>query len=206
MKNCWLLRPMPHGNNRMKVFLEKEIIAIGYPVGKTFQGLSYDEIRATLGKWAEGLGNVNIFVNIMKIGDIVIVPDDNKRDVYIGSIDGEYQHDIDLESEGYPHLRNVSWLFDKKPLFRNSLPDGIKNSMRYPGTLADLTKHIDTIENLITSEGTELMPSTTTTISSVETEAIEVLKDLLQSEKEEIRLKAAEVILSQISSGRLKFM
>lgn len=196
MENCWLLRPMPHGINRMKVFLEQEIVAIGYPIGKTFQGLSYDEIRVALGKWAEGLGNVNIFVNIMKVGDIVIVPDDNKRDVYIGRIVGEYVHSIDLESGGYPHLRDVTWLFDKKPLFRNSLPGGIKASLRYPGTLADLTKHIDVIENLISSGGTEPISITTNTIASVETAAIEVLKALLKSEKEEIRLKAAEVILS----------
>lgn len=193
-KNCWLLRPLPHGNNRMKVFLKEDIIAIGYPVGKSFQGMSYDEIREALGKWSEGLGNVNIFVNSMKKGDIVIIPDDNKRDIYMGYINGDYRYEPNLEKDGYPHLRDIIWLFDKKPLFRNVLPDRIRGSLRYPGTVADLTKHIDIVEKLI-NNGIPQAKSESSKNFSVEKEAIEVLRKLLRSEREEIRLKAAEVIL-----------
>lgn len=194
MKNCWLIRPIPNGVNRMKDFLDKNLVAIGYPVGISFKGMSNEEIRKSLGAFPEGVGNCNIFVNGFNIDDFVIVPDDNKRDVYFGVIKSDYCYEKTLEIEGYPHQRKVEWLFDKKPIFRSSLPEGVRGSLRYPGIIADLTKHRDVIEDIIQNEGLQ-EKGTTKSLSNIESEALKVLQDLLRSESEEIRLKASEIIL-----------
>ncbi len=48
---------------------------------------------------------------MMNVGDYVIVPDDNKRDVYFGEITSSYMYDpqVDKPNDGfYPHQRKVS--------------------------------------------------------------------------------------------------
>lgn len=60
--------------------------------------MSYENIRFILDKfnWEDGLGNVNILVNLMKKGDIVIVPDNNKRDIYFAEIISDYKYEKSL--------------------------------------------------------------------------------------------------------------
>lgn len=196
MKNkVWLLRPLPHGTDHLESFLQNEFIAVGYPVGQTFEDCSYNDIRKLLAQydWADGIGNVNIFVKDMSIGDIVVVPSTNKKDIYFGEITSEYIYDksVDLIDEGlgYPHQREVKWLFDKTPLLRSDLPNELRSSLRYPGAVADLTKHSDTVNQLLNGN---LLGS----IDNIESKAIKVVEDLLESENEDIRLKAAQIILS----------
>lgn len=194
-KNIWLLRPLPHGTDHLDNFLEHNFIAVGYPVGETFKDCSYNDIRKLLAKfhWEEGLGNVNILVKDMKIGDLVVVPSTNKKDIYFGEITSDYVYnkdvDQDLEGSGYPHQREVKWIFDKKPLLRTDLPNELRSSLRYPGAVADLTKHVAIVEKLINGGISE-------TMDSIEAHAISVVEELLESDNEEIRLKAAQVILS----------
>ncbi|MDD0820049.1 hypothetical protein BUE63_24025 [Bacillus sp. MB353a] len=193
-KNAWIIRPIPHGNNRMKQFLDDNFIAIGYPTGVSFKNLSYDDIRGVLEKknWADGIGNVNLFVKKMRVGDFILVPDDNKKDVYIGVIESEYYHDskVDKPNEGfYPHQRKVKWLFNKNPLLRSELPDDIRGSLRYPGTIANITKHITIIEELLNT-GKNNNPK-----NNLLEKALKVLEELLEDNNSEIRLKAAEIIV-----------
>ncbi|WP_340393783.1 hypothetical protein [Paenibacillus sp. FSL E2-0190] len=200
MKNAWLIRPMPHGINRMKTFLDENQIAIGYPAGESFANLDNNDLKGILQKkgWVDGIGNVNTFVNFINIGDVIVVPDDNKRDVYLGEIVSDYiyikQYDNDFE--GYPHTRNVKWFFEKKPLFRYNLPNPIKGSLRYPGTIADLTKHMEAIDAILDNGTSELTQSNKSDSTEVLNEAIDVLRQLLNNENEEIRLRAAEVLLN----------
>jgi restriction system protein len=195
-KNVWIIRPMPHGNNRMKQFLDDDFIAIGYPAGVSFKNLSYDDIRGLLEQenWADRIGNVNLFVIKMRVGDFILVPDDNKKDVYIGVIESDYYHDpkVDKPNEGfYPHQRKVKWLFDKNPLLRSDLPEEIRGSLRYPGTIANITKHIKLIEDLLNT-GRNNTPKNT-----MLEKAFKVLEELLEDNNSEIRLKAAEIIVKQ---------
>ncbi|WP_256816078.1 restriction endonuclease [Cytobacillus sp. Bac17] len=196
--NVWLVRPLPHGTNHMQDFLKHNRIAVGYPVGKNLTNLDYSQIRQLLEQhsWEEGIGNVNTLVNVMNDGDIVVVPDDNKKDVYFGEIDSDYIYEPLLDKNkagsGYPHQRSVKWFFNKKPLLRSELPDELKGSMRYPGTIADLTKHYEIIMNVIYGDKVKNEIHET-----LEQKALSVIEELLDSTDPEIRLKAAEVILKR---------
>ncbi|MYL73068.1 hypothetical protein GLW00_19825 [Halobacillus litoralis] len=190
----WLVRPLPHGSNHMKDFLSENIIAVGYPVGEPLSGCSYSQIRSLLkdNGWEEGIGNVNTLVHGMSVGDIVVVPDDNKKDVYFGKITSDYQYveelDENIPESGYPHQRKVEWYFDKKPLLRSELPDELRGSMRYPGTIADITKHHEHVFKTIKD------PSLNTE-STLEQKAKKVLEEMLNHEDPEIKLKAVEIVL-----------
>jgi restriction system protein len=180
----------------MQDFLDKEIIAVGYPVGEELSKYDYNQSRYILQqhKWEEGIGNVNTLVHNMKIGDIVVVPDDNKKDVYFGQITSDYIYepllDEDKAGSGYPHHRSIKWFFDKKPLLRSELPEEIKGSMRYPGTIADLTKHREIIMGVI--NGDKMQNN-----SSLEEKALNIIKEYLDSEDPLLRLRAAEIILNK---------
>lgn len=196
-RNVWLVRPLPHGTNHMRDFLEGEVIAVGYPLGENLSQYDYSQIRYMLQKkgWEEGIGNVNYFVHVMNKGDLVVVPDDNKKDVYFGEITSDYVYiknlDVDLKGSGYPHQRKVKWFFNKKPLLRSELPDDLKGSMRYPGTIADMTKHYEIINNIINGSGIVKIDS------SLEEKALEVVIELLDSKDPALRLRAAEIILKR---------
>lgn len=203
-KNVWILRPMPHSINRMKQFLGEGFIAIGYPAGKSFKGKSYDELKDILDqeKWSEGIGNVNLFVLMMNVGDYVIVPDDNKKDVYIGEVTSDYYHEpkVDKPNEGYyPHQRKVTWFFDKKPLLRSELPEELKGSLRYPGTIANITKHRSIVENLINNESNTNQNENSSPLLN---KAIHVLEELLDNTNTEIRLRAAEALVRYYSEKK----
>ncbi|WP_026801332.1 restriction endonuclease [Pontibacillus halophilus] len=190
----WLVRPLPHGSNHMKDFLSENIIAVGYPVGENLEKCNYNQIRSLLKGhgWEEGIGNVNTLVHAMNPGDIVIVPDDNKKDVYFGKIISDYQYveefDEDKPESGYPHQRKVEWYFNKKPLLRSDLPDELRGSMRYPGTIADITKHHAHVFNTIKD------PSLNSD-STLEQKAKRVLEEMLHHNDPEVKLRAAEIIL-----------
>lgn len=195
-EKVWLVRPLPHGTNHMLEFLTYDFIAVGYPVGASLKEFNYEEIREILGKhnYVEGIGNVNTFVNGMNIGDIVIVPDDNKKDVYFAVITSEYiyKEELDKKDEGmgYPHHRQVQWFFDKGPVLRSELPQDLQNSMRYPGAVADFTKYREVIKKIL--RGNKVL-----NIRSLEEKALKVIEELLDSEDSIVRLKAAEIILKR---------
>ncbi|MCC2414298.1 MULTISPECIES: hypothetical protein [Bacillus cereus group] len=195
-EKVWLVRPLPHGTNHMMEFLNHDFIAVGYPVGKNLKGFNYEEIREILEKhdYVEGIGNVNTFVNSMNPGDIVVVPADNKKDVFFAEIISDYTYkkefDEDVAGSGYPHHRRVQWFFDKSPLLRSELPKDLQNSMRYPGAIADFTKYREVIKKI-------LMGNKVLNIQSLEEKALKVIEELLDSEDSTVRLKAAEIILKR---------
>ncbi|UOO43807.1 hypothetical protein I0292_26535 (plasmid) [Priestia megaterium] len=205
-KNVWILRPMPHGINRLNEFLKKGLIAIGYPAGVSFANKSYNDLKSLLVQegWSEGIGNVNLFVKKMHVGDLVLVPDDNKRDVYIGEITSDYIYKLEVDKpnkEYYPHQRKVKWYFDKKPILRKHLPEEIRGSLRYPGTIANITKHREIIDHLIKPEDSNNVFGRIKPVKDeVYINAVNVLQDLLNDNDPEIRIKAAEVIVNHYSS------
>lgn len=196
-KRVWLVRPLPHFGDHLETFLKENIVAVGYPLGMDLADTDYEGLRALLqGKgWEEGLSNVNILVNEMSVGDIVIVPSSNKKDIYIGEIASDYIYvsalDKDIpEVSGYPHQRNVSWYFEKKPYLRNDLPEALKGSLRYPRAVADVTKHYEIVEQILQGGPSQQIPD-------IEKRALQVVEELLESKEESIRLKAAEIILTR---------
>lgn len=98
----------------------------------------------------DGTNNVHSLVKEMCIGDIIVVPSPNKRDIYFAKIESNYIYDKTIDKElGYPHQRKVEWLLNKKSILRSDLPEELRGSLRYPGTVADLTKHAQLIEGLL---------------------------------------------------------
>jgi restriction system protein len=199
----WLLRPMPHGTNQMKYFLENNRIAVGYPVGTELSRFSYKDIKKLLVKhdWEGGIGNVNRLVHLMRVGDIVVVPDDNARDVYFGKVTSDYIYvpelDVDQAGTGFPHQREVEWFFDKKPVPRNELPDALLDSLRYPGAVAELTKHLPIISEFL-GFNVDAVPYQSVSNSSwddLSQKAFDFLNNVLDSGDVEEGLKAAEIIL-----------
>lgn len=160
----WLLRPMPHNKLRIKEFLNKHIIAIGWPEITSFSGKTKEEIQTDLSHHPlnyqpQELGiataTVNSFVNEMRLGDIVVVP--NENDIFFAKIISDYFYTADNVSDGYPHQRKVEWV--KGPVRRTEIPDELRKSLRAPRTLADLSHHTDNILRFLDDN---LPPETTT--------------------------------------------
>ena len=154
MSNAWLLRPYPHNIKRLDEFKCNNIIAIGWPNIGDLTGKSKEEIKSILSgapynlssiKLGNSYGTVDIFVNRMNIGDLVLIPDDN--DIYFCKITSNYYIDnsVDNDKQGYPHQRTITWL---SSCLRKDLSMNLRSSLKTHGTTADLTKHFDEINAL----------------------------------------------------------
>ncbi len=215
ISNAWIMRPKPHGTDQMDYFLKKNRICIGYPVGQSLKGCNYNDLRRILteedlknqkngksSKLINGLSNVNILVRDMKVGDIVVVPHGN--DIYFANITSDYVYenvfDKDKLGSGFPHQREVEWLFDGKPLSRNELPTEIRESLQFPGTAANIKKHVDVLNNLL--NGADLIQNNFE-LNNVQDNALKVAELVLNAPDSttDQRLKAAELILNY---GKIK--
>lgn len=156
---AWMLRAKPHGNNRISEFLQDNIIALGWPKIGNLSKLTKNDIRKkilsnedykneynTTRKLSMVVSQLQRFVNEMDIGDYVIVPD--SEDIYIGIITSNYiyHENLDNDNDGYPHQRNVEF---KIHLKRNDLDQNLRESLRATMTLANLSEHINIVENLL---------------------------------------------------------
>ena len=203
IQNVWLLRPLPHGSNQMGYFLEQDRIAVGYPLEKkNLQGLGYQEIRDLLKEkgWESGIGNVNRLVREMRPHDVVVIPDDNSRDVYFAEITSEYIYEEDLDEDvvgsGFPHQRAVKFFFDKQPVPRQELPERLLESLRYPGAVADLSKHAEIVEDILKGPRLGTKRQLNATFDQLlNVKLAHVLSRALDHEDIEIALRAAEILL-----------
>lgn len=154
MKNAWLVRPYPHDIPRITEFRQNNIVAIGWPGIGNLTGKSREEIKQILtGEPYKlsglALGNayatIDIFVNRMNPGDIVLVPDG--ADIFFAEICSNYYMDSTFDSDqiGYPHQRKVKWL---QSVARDELSSSLRSSLKVHRTTADLSKHYDEISAL----------------------------------------------------------
>lgn len=205
MTNLWMLRPIPHGQNQMQYFLSHNRIAVGYPLNTNLQNFSQQEIRNKIrevdASWETGINNIEKIVYLMQKGDIVIVPEQNARDVYFAEIVSDYIYEPDLDKNlagsGFPHQREVRWYFDKKPFPRNELPEALIKSLRFPGATAEFTKHLPLVAEIIgDTDLMQHMQSSTLSFEHLYDKAIQVVEEALESKDQNIALKAAEIILN----------
>ena len=208
--DAWILRPKPHGTDQMVYFLKKNRICIGYPIGKSFEGCGYNDLRRMLiekdsqlqkdgedSKMINGLSNVNILVREMKIGDIVVVPHGN--DIYFASVTSGYLYEKDFDirkpGSGFPHQRKVEWLFDGKPTPRDELPTVLRESLQFPGTAANIKKHVHILNEFLNGETS--FQNTSDSIGARDT-ALKTAENILNASDSttDQRLKAAQLILS----------
>lgn len=156
MEKVWLVRPKPHNINRMREFLSDNIIAIGWPelsslVGKTKDDIHTELVPHPLNYTPVQLGaatsTVNRFVNEMRVGDIIVVPDDDN--IYFCKLISDYFFDQtkSAPSEGYPHQRKVEWLLG--PVRRGAIPEAVRISLRAPRTLIDLSNHQSVVSDYL---------------------------------------------------------
>jgi predicted Mrr-cat superfamily restriction endonuclease len=205
MTNLWMVRPIPHGHNQMQYFLSHNRIAVGYPLGSNLQNLSNQEIRNKIrevdASWESGINNVEKIVYLMQKGDIVIVPEQNARDIYFAEIVSDYIYEPSLdenkEGSGFPHQREVRWYFEKRPFPRSELPEALTKSLRFPGATSEITKHLPLVAEIIGNK--DLMQQTQSSIFSFEhlyDKALHVVEEALENKDQNIALKAAEIVLN----------
>lgn len=157
-RSAWLVRPFPHNIKRLDEFKKDGIIAIGWPgIGdlsqKSREGIK--EILAGKPYRLKGLelGNayatIDIFVNRMSVGDLVLIPDG--ADIYFAEITGDYYLDktVDNDAAGYPHQRRIRWLADTS---RQNLSMPLRSSLKVQRATANLSEHKEEIEALSRGE------------------------------------------------------
>lgn len=99
------------------------------------------------------LGNayatIDIFVNRMSVGDLVLIPDG--ADIYFAEITGDYYLDktVDNDAAGYPHQRRIRWLADTS---RQNLSMPLRSSLKVQRATANLSEHKEEIEALSCGE------------------------------------------------------
>lgn len=91
-------------------------------------------------------GMMHAICKRVKIGDIILSP--NGRGSYrIGTVTSDYHY---IDEQILPHRRSVKWsdvLID-----RQNMSDTLKSSTNSPGTVAEITKHKEEIEQFIGSK------------------------------------------------------
>lgn len=154
MKQAWLVRPNPHGINRVEEFLSKGIVAIGWSGIGSLDCRSRENIKRILAgkpyeysgyELGQATGSVDRFANSVQIGDLVVSPDGDN--IYFGVVTSSYIFDpaYDSMEVGYSHQRKVEW---KNKVLRANLSDELRASFRYDGTIVELTKLYSEIEAL----------------------------------------------------------
>jgi hypothetical protein len=196
--NVFQMKSQPEYIERKNEFLSEGFVCIGYRDIGDLTGLNKDQIRDYISKvygWESSqlgnhLGIVNTFVNIMQPQDLVLINDNDW--VHIGEL-GEYDYNPQHQAEGTCHRRKVRWItrIEKfklnehvKELLRNR---SIVTKFKHPTDIAELDKIIKSTDQTIN----KVVKNDEKTAEK----AISVLKKALDSENEDIRVKAAMSLL-----------
>ena len=94
----------------------------------------------------------------IQIGDIVICPD-GKGNYYVGEITSKYEY---RKGQSLPHRRKVRWFSDN--ITRDDMSESLINSARSIGTVSNISKHVEELENLIAGKHPSLITTTDETI------------------------------------------
>ncbi len=154
MNNAWLIRPLPHGINRIVEFKTQNIVAVGWPGIGDLSNKSRADLKSLLASapynlQGLALGNayatIDIFVNQIEIGDLVLCPDGD--DIYFGVITSDYKFEssCDTDSLGFSHQRSIEWHSNKA---RTALSKELRSSLKVHRTTANLSRHFEEIEAL----------------------------------------------------------
>lgn len=204
--NIFMLRSKPHNIERLPLFLEKNLIAIGWHATGDLTGKTLEQIREILqDKYGyEGqslrthLGTVNMFVNIMSEGDLVLIRDKNNNDsVHIGKINGPYEWRDEYLDLFMPHTRSVKWLvsvpYNSLNASIQTLLKNVRTTCKYPGSYDE--SELDQFINCSTEENEIESDSNQQVIDDM----LSILKDLAHNAKDEkVRLDAAKELLSHL--------
>ncbi|MGL6131655.1 MAG: hypothetical protein ACRCZ9_08605, partial [Fusobacteriaceae bacterium] len=163
MKTAWIIRPYPHGINRLHYFLKNNVVGIGWPgIGTLEDIVSREDVKSklksagyTAGKTAlsigQAAGTIYRFACEMKAGDYVLVP--NGSHIFVGKVLEDkaiYLEAFDKDDEGFCHQRKVEWLFNKRTINKQFMTSRVYDSFKGQSTL--FTTWYDDIHDLITKK------------------------------------------------------
>jgi len=110
----------------------------------------------------------------IQIGDIVLCPD-GKGNYYVGEVIGDYEYH---KGEALPHRRNVRWF--SKTISRDEMSEPLRNSTGSIGTVSDISKYANELENLLSGSHPQSIITTDETIEDPSVFALEKhLEDFL---------------------------
>ncbi|WJH29536.1 hypothetical protein N6H13_01720 [Paenibacillus sp. CC-CFT742] len=201
--NLFHIQSTLHGTDRTAAFLKDNFIGIDWPATGDLEQLSAEEWKEQIGQHytipeselSGVLDTLQTFVKIMQDGDHLIVHDDEW--VYVGDV-GDYFYDdsVSIEEDSICHRRGVTWL-GRIPLteINNKVRALISNAsiistFEYPLSQAQLEPWISR-----TSETETAVQHSVGVDDGTVQEALDVLRKALQSEDEELRIRAATAIL-----------
>lgn len=185
--NLWLLRCYPSKERRIKEFIDESIVAIGWRDLKNMEGKSKDSIASELVQSGHPSSNVTVgvinhFVNNMQVGDICLIPDDNK--IYIAKIDGDYSYKENKKEAGYPHQRPAIFLNIDDPIDRYDLPEGLQKSLGAQNTVANLTHRKEMFCNFMNN--VDITENDILDTDNLKTELLAMLPKALQNIKNDL--------------------
>ncbi|MFJ4159598.1 CBS domain-containing protein [Microbacterium testaceum] len=151
---AWMVRGGRQGQ-REQVALSQGRAIVGWSEVGDLSGKSREEIREGLtavhpdesnqliGNWT---GQLDRFVNEMRIGDVVVMPLKSDRTLAIGTVRSDYNFDDDGEGE---HFREVDW--HRSDVERTSLKHDLRASLKSLLTICELTRFgsVDRLEAVL---------------------------------------------------------
>ncbi|MDA7968681.1 MAG: hypothetical protein MPK31_07145 [Gammaproteobacteria bacterium] len=135
----WVVRVKPDGVDRSEEFLKYGIVAIGWPKMGALTGCGRGKIQAEFDQHypnysrrsaGQHVGNIDRFVNCIKVGDIVIVP--KSSGIRLATATKEYYYDVARKSRGYPHCIKVRYGFGGHIFPWGKLPPKLQSYQTVP--------------------------------------------------------------------------
>lgn len=200
MNKLFLFRARPDGVDQMDTFLQTNSISIGWNTLSSLEGKCRNDLKICLESICpeisnSSIGQVNHFVNNMKIGDLCLIPRPHSDEVYLAKITKEYYYDD--TDKNLCHKIGVEFLNKDNPYSRSDFSLELRKALRPPMTIADVSDKLDDLKSFMNNDNIKKDE-----ISNVEEElkkllpkAIENIKVNLESDDAEKRMDASlEVI------------
>jgi len=192
-RNYLLVRAKPHGEDREDEF-KNGTASIGWPMGISFENFTREDLEKTLKKEWKGKTSITQILNFitLKSGDIILTPGINEKKIYIYKVKSSYQYQSQKERNGNPHtvltdlITTVS--YDDIP---DQLRRSIKAGRRAVTNLIDYSKDIELLLNEEFKTSKEIN-------DDLKERSFEILKELLDSDNENVKLQAALGILNYV--------
>ena len=195
--DLWLVRTNPENINRIKEFLENDIIAIGWRNLIDLTNVPKSSITAELSKNNYScsnvkLGVINHFVNNIQVGDLCIIPYGDK--IYLAKVTSPYFYDVTKVKDGYPHQRKVEFINKDNPISRASLPEVVRKSLGAQNYVAHLKHRIEEFKDFL-SESTNDNINIQEKLIKLLPKAIENIKNAICSDDVQRRFNASVEVL-----------
>jgi len=192
-----VLRAKPHNIPREDEFLSG-VLSVGWPCLGDLTGKTKEEIQNAFHEnWPEsgplGLTQLWNFISLPK-GSLVLVPSLDGKTVHFFETTSSYLYnasqDENSRQKGNPHQLHARLL---KTVYREIFPKHIKNSLLAARRAVTVfTKYANEVEAVLAADTSEVIPSE----PDLRQRAMDVLAELLESDNEEIRLRAAIELLN----------